>query len=185
MVQRRIPGLAVVSLALFLVHASLHAQGRSEIAFSGGGGSLFVDRSDHFSSVFSFSYLLHITDHISAEGALDFFTYKFLTGPSDQPYEYTDGYTGAEVAVVYHFRKSRQVHKWLPYVAAGVGKTTTDFTEIPGTAYYRFGAGVSYNVSDRLGTRIELRNETIRGLGWAGRTDANLPSLRCGIVLRF
>ncbi len=144
-----------------------------------------MDRSDSFSSVFSLSYLFHFTDHIAAEGALDFFTYRFLTGPSDQPYEYTDGYSGAEVAVVYNFRKSRQLRRWLPYVAAGVGKTTTDFTEIPGTPYYRFGAGVAYNFSDRLGTRIEFRNETIRGLGWGSGTDANLPSIRCGIVLRF
>ena len=162
------------------------AQSRSELSFSIGGGSLDAGTAGGGgTSVVSLSYQYHITRHISAEGALDFFNYKFLTGPSENPYVYKDDYAGAEAAVVYHFRPSRQTGRWLPFVAAGIGKTTTDFTEIAASPYYRFGAGVAYNFTGKLGLRFEARDELNRGLWTGGSPNGNLLSLRCGIVYRF
>jgi hypothetical protein len=161
------------------------AQGRHEIAFSVGSGWLQADPGGGSTPVLSFSYQFHITDHISAEGALDFFYYKFLTGPPNAQYTYKDDYAGAEAAVVYHLRPNRDTGRWLPFVAAGIGKTTTDFTEIAAHRYYRLGAGVAYNLTDRLGLRLEARDEIIQSLWANGSPKGNLPSLRCGIVYRF
>ncbi len=172
-------------MALFFEPAGLPAQSRQEISLAAGGGGFLSEENDHASPVFSFAYRLHATDHLAAEGALDFFTYTFPVGPPDQPSEYADGYSGAEIAVLYHFRNGRQARRWIPFAAIGVGRTTTDFTEIRGITYYRLGGGVSYNFSDRFGFRLEVRDEAIRDLPGSPRATANLPSIRCGLAFRF
>jgi hypothetical protein len=161
------------------------AQGRSELAFSMGGGSLRTHPDGGFTVVAGFSYQFHITPHFSAEGALDFFNYKFLTGPPDAQYTYTDDYAGAEAAIVVHFRANRQRGGLLPFVVAGIGKASTDFTEIAATPYYRFGLGVAYNLTDCWGLRLEARDEVIKRLYYHGTPSGNLPSIRLGIVYRF
>ena len=161
------------------------AQDRHELTFSAGGGSILVREGGGAMPVFSFSYQFHFTKHVSAEGALDFFTYPFLTGPPDNQVRYRDDYTGAEAALVYHFRSICDTGKWVPFVAAGIGKTTTDFTEIPAEIYYRFGAGVAYNFSGRFGVRVEARDEVISHLYGNGGPHGNIPSLRFGIAYRF
>ncbi len=178
------PFIFLFCLVLF-TGAQAKAQGRSEIALSLGAGSLEVDPGGGKTVVFSLSYQFHITRHFSAEGALDSFSYSFPTGPPDSPSIYRDGYLGAEAAVVYHFLPNRDTHRWLPFVVAGIGKTTTDFTEVAAHPYYRLGAGVSYHLTDRLGFRLEARDEIIAGLANYGSPRGNLPSIRCGIVYRF
>jgi hypothetical protein len=156
-----------------LLATALCAQARSELAFSAGGGALQVDSTTMPTPVVSFSYLYHITDHISAEGGLDIF------------FHYWDGYTGAEAAFVYHFREWRETGRWIPFVAVGIGKTTTDFTEIEASRYFRLGGGVSYHFTEKFGARIEVRDEIIDKLYSAQRSGANLPSVRAGLVYRF
>jgi hypothetical protein len=143
-----------------------------------------LNGSNNASPVVSFAYRFHVTDRLSAEGALDFFAYRSPVGPAVPPSGYLDDYSGAEAALIYHLRGSRERRKWIPFAAIGVGRTTTDFTEIPATNYYRFGTGVSYNFSDRFGTRVEIRDEAITGLSGSSPIT-NLPSIRAGIVLRF
>jgi len=175
-------------LVLFLIPGSARpvlAQGRNEIAFSAGGGPLLVNPGGGATPVFSFSYQFHITGHFSVEAALDVFYYKFVVGPPDSPSLYRDDYAGVEAAVVYNFRAHPKTGRWLPFVAAGIGKTTTDFTEVPSQRYYRLGGGVAYHLTERLGIRLEARDEIIRRLWANGNPHGNLPSLRCGIVFRF
>jgi hypothetical protein len=172
-------------LITVLACAPLMAQGRSELALSFGGGSLQTGSGGGPTTTCSFSYQFHISSHFSAEGALDFFFYKFLAGPPDSLYQYKDDYAGAEAAVVYHLHANRRTGRWLPYLVAGIGKTTTDFTEIAAHPYYRLGAGVSYHLSDKWGLRLEARDEIIKRLYANGNPSANLPSLRLGIVYKF
>jgi hypothetical protein len=183
--MRLIAAGAAVSALIILAGPVSLAQGRHELAFAAGGGSLIVKPDGGGTPVFSFSYQFHFTNHISAEGAFDIFYYRFLTGPAGQQYVYRDDYAGAEAAVVYHFLGNRETGRCLPFVAAGIGKTTTDFTEIPATRYYRFGAGVSYHMTRSLGLRFEIRDERITGLYHPESPNAHLPSVRMGIVLRF
>jgi hypothetical protein len=161
------------------------AQARNEIAFSIGAGSLQVNPGGGTTPVWSFSYRRHITRHFSAEGALDVFYYRFLSGPPDNQSIYKDDYLGAEAALVYYLLPNRETGRLLPFVVAGIGKTTTDFTEIPAHPYYRFGAGFSYNLTEKWGLRFEVRDEIIKSLYIHGSPTGNLPSARLGIVLRF
>jgi len=161
------------------------AQARHELSFSVGGGTLQVDPEGGATPVYSFSYRCHISSHLSAEGALDIFYYKFVSSPSGDQANYRDDYLGAEAALVYHFLPNRETRRFLPFVAAGIGKTTSDFTEIPAHPYYRFGAGFSYNLTDKWGLRFEARDEIIKSLYANGSPSGNLPSARLGIVRRF
>jgi hypothetical protein len=165
--------------------SALWAQDRSELAFSAGGGALQVDSGSSATPVFGVSYLYHITDHVSAEGSLDLFFHKFLTGPVDSQEVFWDGYTGAEAALVYHFKDWRDTGRWIPFAVVGIGKTTTDFTEIQASRYIRLGGGVSYHFTEKLGGRVEIRDEIINKLYSAGGSNANLPSVRASIVYRF
>jgi len=175
--------LSLVPVILFA--PGLQAADRSELALSFGGGALSVDSGTKATPVISLSYLYHITSHVAVEGSYDIFFHRFLTGPLDAPYEYWDGYEGVEAALVCHLRKWQETGRWIPFLAAGIGKTTTDFTEIRASRYYRLGAGVSYHFTEKFGTRIEVRDEIIDDLYSARRPGANLPSVRAGLVYRF
>jgi hypothetical protein len=161
------------------------AQARNEISFSAGVGSLQIIPDGGATPVYSFSYRRNITRHFSIEGSLDIFYYKFLTGPLNKQSVYKDDYLGAEAAVVYYFRPNREIGRLLPFVAAGIGKTSTDFTEIQAHPYYRFGAGFSYNLTEKWGLRFELRDEIVKSLYIHDSPTGNLPSARLGIVRRF
>ena len=161
------------------------AQARNEIAISYGIGSLQVDPGGGTTAVFSVSYRLHMTRYLSVEGAMDTFNYKFLSGPAGDLSTYKDDYHGVEAALICYFRPNRETGRVLPFIAAGIGKTTTDFTEIPSHPYYRLGAGVAYNLNERFGLRLELRDEIIKRLYQLGEPNGNLPSVRLGIVYRF
>ena len=176
---------AVLLCFILLGSQQIRAQARNEIAYSVGVGSLQVNPDGGTTPVYSFSYRRHITRHFSAEGALDVFYYKFLTGPSDNQSVYRDDYLGAEAALVYYFRANRETTGFLPFLVAGIGKTTTDFTEIPAHPYYRLGAGLSYNWTEKWGFRLEVRDEIINSLYIQGTPTGNLPSVRFGIVRRF
>jgi len=179
-------GMLILSLSLVAAAGrQAGAQGRSEIALSLGAGSLQVIPGGGATTVFSLSYRFHITRHFSAEGALDSFNYNIPVGPPDTSSVYKDDYLGAEAAVVYHFLPDREPGRLLPFIAAGIGKTTTDFTEIAAHPYYRLGAGINYYLTDRLGFQVEVRNEIIKRLYEDHQPNGTLPSIRGGIVLRF
>lgn len=170
---------------LLLVNQQIWAQARNEIAFSAGAGFLQVNPDGGTTPVWSLSYRRHITSHFSVEGALDVFYYKQLIGPLDDQSVFNDDYLGADAALVYYLLPNRETNRFLPFVAAGIGKTSTDFTEIPGHPYYRFGAGFSYNLTDKWGMRFEARHEIVKSLYIHGNPTGNLPSVRLGIVRRF
>ncbi len=171
-------GLFILLCFAAIISTQANAQSRSELAFSLGAGSLQTTPGGGATAVFSFSYQFHISRHFSAEGALDGFTYQTRTG-------YKDGYLGAEAAAIYSFLNNRETGRWLPFVAAGIGKTTTDFTEIAADRYYRIGAGVAYHFTERIGLRIEIRDEIMKSLHYDSTSMVHLPSARCGIVYRF
>ncbi|HXK59976.1 MAG TPA: outer membrane beta-barrel protein [Acidobacteriota bacterium] len=180
--------ILLINLILILTSTtSLQADDGSRLALivSGGGGSLQVADTSQFSPVFSLALLVHITDHVSAEGGIDFFWHKLLTGPLADQKVFWDDYTGAEAAVLYHFRPARESERWIPFVAAGIGSTSTDFTEIEGSRYYRLGGGASYYFGEKWGVRIEVRDEIVERLWIPENHGAHLPSLRFGLVRRF
>ncbi len=172
-----------LGFALFVCFPAM-AQERHEVGLSVGGGSLQIDPGGGRTEVFSLTYQFRMTKHFSVEGALDSFYYTFPTGPLDNPSNYKDGYLGAEAAAVYYLL-NRDERRFVPFVAAGIGKTSTDFTEIAGHAYYRLGAGFVVPLTHRLGLRLEARDEIIRDLAPNGSGSGNLPSLRCGVFYRF
>ena len=182
--MRRLLRLLIFFLFLIPIGGrSVGAQSRSEIALSLGTGSLQVSPGGGTTRVFSLSYSFRITRHISAEGALDAFNYNFPTGPSNNTYK--DDYLGAEAALVYDFSSRRETGRVLPFVAAGIGQTTTDFTEIAAHPYYRLGAGIWYYLTDRVGIRLEARDEIVTKRANDGRPTGNLPSVRFGVAWRF
>ncbi len=172
-------------LFILLGTQPIWAQARNEVAFSIGAGSLQVNPDGGATAVWSFSYRCHITRHFSAEGALDVFYYKQMIGPPNDRSVFNDDYLGADAALVYYLLPNRETGRFLPFVVAGIGKTSTDFTEIQGHPYYRFGAGFSYNLTDKWGLRFELRDEIVKSLYIYGNPTGNLPSARLGIVRRF
>jgi Outer membrane protein beta-barrel domain len=176
------------SLLSLMSVAALPASGqeRQEIGIAAGRGRLAMAGSAQTTPVLSFWYQGHATKRVSVEGGFDFFSYTFHVNRRDPAsYLYRDGYSGASIALVYYPLTCSGIGRVLPYVAAGVGKTTTDFTEIPATVYYRLGAGVAYNLSNRIGLRVEAREEIISALDPYVAPRATLPSLRFGIVRRF
>ncbi len=90
--------LPVVLIGLAMPLVTALGQGRQELAASVGAGSLIVKEGGGTTPVFSLSYQFHFTEHVSAEGALDVFTYKFRVGPLEEINYYRDGYLGAEAA---------------------------------------------------------------------------------------
>ncbi len=180
-----LPFLIVLVGAFLLVPALTFAQGRSEFAVSTGAGTLVASSGGGITPVFSLSYRFHITDRFSAEGALDTFTYKYRVGPIGQQYDYRDGYLGAEAALVWHLRSNRGTNRWIPFVDAGIGRTTTDFTEIPAATFFRAGIGASYFFKEKYGIRVELRDEIVSRLYDSESRNVNIPNLRVGLVYRF
>ena len=179
-------GVLILLLSLMIAASQqAEAQGRSEIALSFGGGSLQANTGGGATIVFSCSYRFHITQHVSVEGALDTFNYNIAADAPENSSIFRDDYLGAEAAIVYHFLPNRDTGRLLPFVAVGIGKTTTDFTEIAAHPYYRLGAGVNYHLTDRLGFQLEVRDEIIKKLWTHGEPNGNLPSIRGGIVIRF
>jgi hypothetical protein len=161
------------------------AQGRNEVSASVGAGSLIENQGGGATPVWNLAYDFHVTKRWTVEGALDIFYDRFLTSPGDPRSTSRDDYTGAELAIVFHPINCCETGRLLPFVTAGIGKTTTDFTEVPASVFYRFGAGLSYHINERFGLRAELRDERMTALDAWRSSAAHLPSIRVGIVRRF
>ena len=93
--------LKLTTLSLFLIGIAgprSFAQGRNEVDFSIGAGSLQVHPGGGATVVSSFSYQLHLSHHFSVEGSIDSLNYKVPAGPASGTYK--NDYLGAEAAVV-------------------------------------------------------------------------------------
>jgi hypothetical protein len=154
----------------------------NEISFSVGGGSLIGEDESRGARVSTLAYTRHLTERWSVEGSLEFFSVNI-------PNFGRDGFAGVQGSVLYHLRRMTPDRQFVPYLTAGVGNTTTDFTEIPSEWVIRLGGGFKYflDQSQKFALRVEMRNEII---GEENRifyppTRINLPSARAGIVYRF
>ena len=101
------PSIMLICLVL-LGSYQVKAKPRNEISGSLGVGSLQTDPGGGTTAVLSFAYRFHITRHISAEGAINYFNYKFLTNHGNGPQTYNDDYLGAEAAIAYYFLDNRK-----------------------------------------------------------------------------
>jgi len=172
--------LACCLFPLFLSDA--FAQ-NNELSLTVGGGSFTDGDKSVTASAFTIAYTRSIIKGLTVEGSLDGF---FITTPLIG----SDGYGAAQIGAVYNFRSNAASRRIIPYVSAGVGKVTTDFTEIPAEVVYRFGGGAKYYFTENSGwgIRVELRDEiTSRGLQNYPLKGSHLSlvSLRAGVTYRF
>jgi len=176
--------LGTCFLFLFIT-TNAHAQ-KNEISISLGKGILVGKNDTMPATVLDISYARHITDHWGFELVmLDGFTYD---NPRDSS-SYRTGYDGGQIAVLYHLRSTSSVKPLIPYLSAGIGFTSDDFTELPSYRVIRLGGGVKYFLDGEhhYGIKLELRNEIINknsGI-FPTREGVNLPNFRAGFILRF
>ena len=163
------------------VCASAGAQ-KNELSLIVGGGILTDGKASTNASAITISYDRQIINGLAVEGSLDAFFIKngSLNG---------DDFGAAQIAAVYHFG-SLKSHRVIPYVTAGIGRLSTDFTEIPSNVVYRFGGGIKYYFSKEspFGIRVELRDEiTPQGhQRYPLHGDpVSLISVRAGVTYRF
>ncbi len=154
---------------------------QNEVSISVGGGSLVSQGESLSAPTFTLAYTRNLPARFAVEGALEVF-FVPIRGFG------RDGFGGVQGAVLYHFRSPTKPQRLIPYLTVGVGKTTTDFTEIPGESVVRLGGGVKYFFSEAFGLRVEMRDEIIsnqrRTIPWPG-SSINFPSARVGIIYRF
>jgi uncharacterized FAD-dependent dehydrogenase len=96
---------------------------------------------------------------------------------------------GVQGSVLYHFVPSQSTRKVIPYVSAGVGSASTDFTEIPSDLLVKVGGGVKYFPIDAVGVRFEVRDEIIdpehNEVYLHGSSARHFVSARVGVIFRF
>lgn len=153
----------------------------NEVSFSAGGGGLIGNHESRSASAYTLAYDRNLTNQLAVEGSLEFFYV-------DVPNFGRDDYTGVQGAVLYHFRSGKD-QRFVPYLTAGVGNTTTDFTEIPSALVIRLGGGFKYffGASQRFGLRVEARDEIIgkNTTIFYPQSHIQFPSARAGIVYRW
>ena len=169
-----------------LVACSVNAQTqKNEFSVMAGGGSLSGGgQSVAAAPVLTVAYTRGLTDRIAVEGSIDGYYVK-QPGISRR-----DDYLDAQVAGLFHFAPMTATKRVIPYLTAGVGKVSTDPSEIPANVITRLGGGIKYYPSDNynIGLRVELRDEITRkgGQGYPVPGDEiNIVSLRAGITFRF
>lgn len=175
--------LFMAACLFMLVDASNAWAQNNELSLTIGGGKLIGDGKSVPASAFSIAYTRSLIGGIAAEGSID----SFFVNNGSVPH---DDYAAVEASLLYNFVSIKKSRTPIPYVTAGIGKVSTDFTEIPGEKIYRFGAGMKYFFSDKhdLGLRIEARDEvTTRGFqGYpVPGTRVKAITVRGGIVYRF
>ncbi len=171
----------VFFLMLFCVTGVL-AQG-NEISFIAGGGRLSGEGGAVGAPAFTFSYTRDLIAGFAVEGSFDVFYVHF-------PGFRLDDYSSAQIGAVYHLPSIGKKRPLTPYVAAGLGNISTDFTEIRSDRVYRFAAGVKcfFDKDSPFAIRIELRDEITRPDNQSYPVTGSrlsLVSLRGGITMRF
>ena len=169
-------------LFLAVVFANPVAAQNNEFSFSVGGGLLIGSERSEGARVWTLAYTRYLTERLAVEGSLEAFYVKV-------PNFGWDGYAGVQGSALYHFKSASTDQRFIPYLTAGIGNTTTDFTEIQSEWVIRLGGGFKYffGQSRRLGLRVEARNEIIGedNTIFFPRTRINFPSARVGVVYRF
>jgi hypothetical protein len=154
----------------------------NEISFSIGGGLLIGANESEGARVCTLAYSRYLIKRFAVEGSIEFFFVKV-------PNFGWDDYHGVQASVIYHLTSPSTDRRFVPYLTAGIGNTTTDFTEIPSERVVRLGGGFKYffGQSQRLGLRVEARNEIIGedNTIFFPRTRINFPSARVGVIYRF
>ena len=174
--------LSIIIGLIALCYSPCFAQS-NQLSLSFGGGKLISHGQSVSAPAFTLAYSRNLTSHIAAEGSLDAY-WVSISGFG------WDGYDAAQAAIVLHILPVDNPRRIVPYVTAGIGKVTTDFTEIPSERITRFGAGVKYFLSEDspFGIRVEFRDERtkkgIQGYPLPG-PDIEFVSIRAGIVWRF
>ena len=148
----------------------------NEFTFTKGEGRFVAGPASQPSRVGSLTYSRSVNDLFAIEGGFDWF---FLRG---------DGFSGFEIAGVYHFRPAISTRKIIPFISLGVGNTSTDLTEIPARAVYHVRTGIKYYFFKPIGIRFEFEQRvlhTSRDAFFQGAGEwASLPSVAVGISLR-
>lgn len=122
----------------------------NEVSQSAGGGGLLSGGKSVSTAAYTLAYTRHLTERVAAEGAFEVFIVR------------GDDLAGAQAAVLYHFRPADETRRRIPYATAGIGTTSTDFTEIESQLVIRLGCGIKYYFLQSLGLRLEFRDEIIR-----------------------
>ena len=145
----------LIACVLAVVFSSSALAQKNELSLIIGGGRLSSESGSIGASACSLAYTRSLISGLAVEGSLDAFFAQNGTPP------FRDDFGSVEASLVYHFLPVKKTRTLIPYVTAGIGKVSTDFTEIPGEKIYRFGGGVKYYLSDghRWGMRIEVRDE--------------------------
>jgi Outer membrane protein beta-barrel domain len=174
--------LLIAALFSAAVCAAPVAAQNNEISFSIGRGSLIGADESRGARVSTLAYTRYLTERWAVEGSLEFFSVNI-------PNFGRDGFSGVQGSVLYHLLPAATDRRFVPYLTAGFGNTTTDFTEIPSEWVVRLGGGFKYFLgqSRRFGLRIESRNEIIgedNGIFFPP-TRINFPSARVGAAYRF
>lgn len=100
------------------------------------------------------------------------------------------GYDGLQVDVQYHFRSHAAPRTVIPYVVAGVGFRSDDWTELPSYTTLRLGGGLRYYPWRFLGIRAEAGDDIVfagesgYGAPFPGRVQ-HVLGVRAGVCLRF
>ena len=154
----------LVACFLTVVSSSSALAQKNELSLIIGGGKLSSESGSVGASACSIAYTRTLIGGLAVEGSLDAFFAKNGTPP------FRDDFGSVEASVLYHFVPVKKTRTLIPYVAVGIGKVSTDFTEIPGEKIYRFAGGIKYYLSDehRWGMRLELRDEITMTEGYQG-----------------
>jgi hypothetical protein len=173
----------LVAVVFLMACVNANAQ-KNELSLIVGGGQLSGESRRVPASAFSIGYTRSIVGGLAVEGSIDIF---FVRNGSLA----ADDFTAAQAAISYHFRPVTKSRAVIPYVVAGIGKVTTDFTEIPADRVIRLGGGLKYYFGENcpFGLRLELRDEIIAGGSLSYYPVSGSPlqvvSLRAGISYRF
>jgi hypothetical protein len=177
--------LFAVCCCLVLAHGANAQTQKNEFSVTAGGGNLQGGNDSVAAApVFTVAYTRGLTDRIAVEGSLDGYYVK-QPGRSQR-----DDFLDVQVAGLFHFVPMTASKRVIPYLTAGVGRVSTDVTEIPAETITRLGGGIKYYPSDNhnVGIRVEVRDEiTSRGgQGYPVSGDRiNIISLRAGVTFRF
>jgi hypothetical protein len=175
-------------ILLLLIFTDAQAQ-KNELSIAYGGGILIGKNDSMGATVINISYARHITDHWGVDvSIIDGFLYD--NPRPDRVFTFNKlGYGGSQIAVLYHLASTSAGKPLIPYLTAGIGFTSDDFTELPSYPVVRLGGGVKYffGSEQRFGVKLELRNEIIGKNSNIFPTGEriNLPSARVGVIWRF
>ncbi|HZF41751.1 MAG TPA: outer membrane beta-barrel protein [Blastocatellia bacterium] len=175
--------LLAVLFSAAICAAPVAAQ-NNELSFSAGGGRLIGADDSKGTPAYTLAYTRYLTERWAVEGSLEVFYNKI---PQISNTIYWDDYAGLQASALYHLRPAPD-RRFVPYLTAGIGFTSTDITEIPAVRVIRLGGGFKYffGQSRRLGLRVEARNEIINDNGiFFPPEQINFPSARVGVVYRF